>query len=74
MCVWLNPLFVNIATPVPQPSDPSYPQFGASTTGGYLGTIVREAGMVEGALVRLDYETRQTLQAALVPRGERSMK
>ena len=63
-------MFVNIGAPVPQLSDPSYPQFGASTTGGNLGTIVREAGMVDGALVRLDYETRQTLQAALVPRGE----
>lgn len=39
----------------------------AGSTGGDLGSIVGEAGRVDGALVGVDHKTRQALYTALIP-------
>jgi len=44
-----------------------YLQRLAGATGGDLGSVLGEAGGVDGALVGVDHQAGQTLHAALIP-------
>lgn len=44
-----------------------YLQCLRGTTGCNLGSIMREAGRIDGALVGMDHKTRQALHRIIIP-------